>query len=196
MLWEGWRQQRYAAQARWLSGGGGAGCSIRGCTFRAPSASDTEDPRALDHGDRRARDRRARDRRAPYRRARDRRARDRRARNRRARNRRAPAALFASCAQALYSSAMDGGSMGGGFMSLGGWEGEECGNDDAATSAVVAAQVATLLEWRRRAIAARRVQRPRYRGSTPGRAANRPRNFELGLHSILRDQGLRWIKLS
>jgi len=82
---------------------------------------------------------------------------------------------------------MDGGSMGGGFLSLGGWEGEKGGNDDVATSAVVAAHVATLLEWRRRAMAPRRVQRPRYRGSTPGQAANKPRNFELGLHSILRD---------
>jgi len=82
---------------------------------------------------------------------------------------------------------MDGGSIGGGFMSLGGWEGEEGGNDDVATSAVVAVHVATLLEWRRRAMAARRVQRQRYRGSTPGRAANKRCNLELGLHSILRD---------
>jgi len=82
---------------------------------------------------------------------------------------------------------MDGGSMGSGFMSLGGWEGEEGCNDDVATSAIVAAHAATLPEWCRRGMAARRVQRPRYRGSTPGRAANRPRNFELGLHSILRD---------
>ena len=156
---------------------GGAGCSIRSRTRRDLAARDTEEHRARDHGDRRARDRRAR----------DRRARGRRARNRRACNRRALVALFASCAQAQYSSAMDGGSMGGGFLSLGGWEGEKGGNDDVATSAVVAAHVATLLEWRRRAMAARRVQRPRYRGSTPGRAANRPRNFELGLHSILRD---------
>jgi len=58
MLWEGWGQQRYAAQARWHSGGGGAGCSIRGCTRRAPSASDTEEHRARDNGDRRAFDRR------------------------------------------------------------------------------------------------------------------------------------------
>jgi len=50
--------------------------------------------------------------------------------------------------------------MGGGFMSLSGWEGEEGGNDNVATSAVVATHVATLLEWRRRAMAARRVQRP------------------------------------
>ena len=30
------------------------------------------------------------------------------------------------------------------------------------------------------------MQRPRHRGSTPGRAAVWPRNFDLGLHSILR----------
>jgi len=77
--------------------------------------------------------------------------------------------------------------MGGGFMSLSGWEEEEGGNDNVAMSAVVAAHVATLLEWRRRAMAARRVQRPQYRGSTPGRARNRPRKFEPRLHSILRD---------
>ena len=35
--------------------------------------------------------------------------------------------------------------MGGGYMSLSGWEGEEGGNNDVATSAVVAAHVATLL---------------------------------------------------
>jgi len=72
-------------------------------------------------------------------------------------------------------------------MSLSGWEGEGGGNDDVATSAVAAEHAGTLLDWCRRAVAARRVQRPRYRGSTPGRVANRPRNFELGLHSILRD---------
>jgi len=71
--------------------------------------------------------------------------------------------------------------------SLSGWDWEEMGNDDVATSAVVAAHVATLLEWRRRAMTARCVQRPRYRDSTPGRAGDRPRSFELGLHSILRD---------
>jgi len=77
--------------------------------------------------------------------------------------------------------------MEGGFMSMSGWEGDEGGNDDVTTAAVVAAHVATLLEWRRRARLAVRVQRPRYRGSTPGRVPNKPRNFELGLHCILRD---------
>jgi len=99
MLWEGWGQQRHAAQARWHSGRGGPGCSIHSLTRRAPAARDTEEHRARDHGDRRARDRRvpdrrARDRRVPNRRARDCRARDRPVRDRRARDRRAPAAVL------------------------------------------------------------------------------------------------------
>ena len=77
--------------------------------------------------------------------------------------------------------------MGGGLMSLSVWEGVEGGNDDVATLAVVAAHVATLLEWGRRVLAARRVQGPRYSRSTPSRAENRPRVLEHGLHSILRD---------
>jgi len=55
------------------------------------------------------------------------------------------------------------------------------------TSVVVAAHVASLLESRRRTLAAARVHRPRYRGSVPGLLASRPRNFELGLQCILRD---------
>jgi len=97
------------------------------------------------------------------------------------------AAALASRAQAQLSDAMVGGLMGFGVMSLSGWEGEERGKEDVTTSAVVAAHVANLLEWRCRAMAARRVQRPRYRGCTPGRACNGPLNFELGVHSILRD---------
>jgi len=61
------------------------------------------------------------------------------------------------------------------------------GIDDATTSVVVAAHVATLLEARRRALAAAQIHRPRYRGSVPGRIPNRPRNFALGLQCILRD---------
>ena len=67
-----------------------------------------------------------------------------------------------------------------------GWQGEDA-NDDITVASVVAAHVATLLTWRRREIAARAVHRPRYRGSIPGRAGNRPRDFELGLKCILRD---------
>jgi len=72
-------------------------------------------------------------------------------------------------------------------MTVSGWEEDEGANDDVTTSEVVAAHVASLLEMRRRALAAARVHRPRYRGSVPGRLANRPRNFELGLQCILRD---------
>jgi len=76
-------------------------------------------------------------------------------------------------------------------MSMRGWEGDEGGNDDVNTAAVVAARVATLLEWRRRARSAWRVQRPRYRRSAPGRVPNKPRKLELGLHCILRDSFCR-----
>jgi len=72
-------------------------------------------------------------------------------------------------------------------MTISGWEEDEGVNDDVTTAVVVAAHVATLLESRRRALAAAQVHRPRYRGSVPGRLANRPRNFELGLQCILRD---------
>ena len=72
-------------------------------------------------------------------------------------------------------------------MTVSGWEEDEGLNDDVTTAVVVAAHVATLLDSRRRALAAAQVHRPRYRGSVPGRLANRPRNFELGLQCILRD---------
>jgi len=72
-------------------------------------------------------------------------------------------------------------------MALSGWEEDEGANDDVTTSVVVAAHVATLLETRRRALAAAQIHRPRYRGSVPGRIPNRPRNFALGLQCILRD---------
>ena len=72
-------------------------------------------------------------------------------------------------------------------MTVSGWEEGEGANDDVTTSVEVAAHVASLLESRRRALAAARVHRPRYRGSVPGRLPNRPRNFELGLQCILRD---------
>jgi len=94
MLWEGWGQQRHAAQARWHSGRGGPGCSIHSLTRRAPAARDTEEHRARDHGDRCARDRRVPDRRARDRRVPDRRARDRPVRDRRARDRRAATAVL------------------------------------------------------------------------------------------------------
>jgi len=72
-------------------------------------------------------------------------------------------------------------------MSMSGWKGDEGGNDDVTTAAAAAAHVATLLEKRRRAKSVGRLQRPRYRGSTPGKVPNEPRNFELGLQCILRD---------
>jgi len=72
-------------------------------------------------------------------------------------------------------------------MTVSGWEEDQGANDDVTTSVVVAAHVASLLESRRRALAAARVLRPRYQGSVPCRLANRPHTFDLGLHCILRD---------
>jgi len=72
-------------------------------------------------------------------------------------------------------------------MALSGREEDEGANDDATTSVVVAAHVATSLEARRRALAAAKIHRPRYRGPVPGRISNRPRNFALGLQCILSD---------
>jgi len=60
-------------------------------------------------------------------------------------------------------------------------------NDDLTTATVVASLRATLLLLRKRRRASRMVERPRYRGSLSGRAANRPRDFAVGLHGILRD---------
>jgi len=72
-------------------------------------------------------------------------------------------------------------------MTLTGWKEDEGENNDVTTSVVVAAHVATILEARRRALAAAQIHRPRYRGSVPGRLANRPGNFSPGLQCILRD---------
>jgi len=69
-----------------------------------------------------------------------------------------------------------------------GWEGDDAHNDDLTTATVISAHVATVLHWLRQRRAARSaVQRPRYRGSVPGRAANCRRDFALGLHCILKD---------
>jgi len=72
-------------------------------------------------------------------------------------------------------------------VALSGWEEDEGANDGATKLVVVAAHVATLLEARRRALAAAQIHRPRYRGSVPGRIPNRPRNLALGLQCVLRD---------
>jgi len=72
-------------------------------------------------------------------------------------------------------------------MTVRGWEEDEGVTDDVTTAVVVAAHVATLLESRRRALAAAQGHRQRYRGSVPGRLANRQRNFELGLQCIFRN---------
>jgi len=73
-------------------------------------------------------------------------------------------------------------------VAIPGWDGDDALNDDLTTATVVAAHVATVLHWLRRRRATRAaVQRPRYRGSVPGRAANCRRDFALGLHCILKD---------
>ena len=65
------------------------------------------------------------------------------------------------------------------FMAVSGWEEDEGVNDDVTNAVVATAHVATLLAARRRALAAARVHRPRYRGSVPGRLPNRPRILSL-----------------
>jgi len=47
-------------------------------------------------------------------------------------------------------------------MTMSGWEKDEGVNDDVTTAVVVAAHVATLLDSRRRALAAAQVHRPLY----------------------------------
>lgn len=59
--------------------------------------------------------------------------------------------------------------------------------EDLEIASAVAAHLAVLRRWRVRAHGLRTRRRSRYWGSLPGRRANKQRNFETGLYSILRD---------